>query len=175
VGIGTAIFWGVLMGFFSLIPVSARRSSGSTALWLAVTGHVGKGLLVAAICGICRRSCRQYRPAVLLRNRTHLKRIAAVHQRARRNRGFWFARAGRWTTIVAAAMGVFACTPSIATSWRQRKFKKRKHRGSQSGAASRGVLEYPPNMNEPTKPLEKSKALGSWKNCAGVASRRAAV
>lgn len=50
VGIHAALFWGVLMGFFSLIPVV-----GSALIWvpaaigLAISGHVGKGVALAII------------------------------------------------------------------------------------------------------------------------------
>jgi len=76
VGIGTAIFWGVLMGFFSLIPVVGSALIWvPTALWLAVTGHVGKGLLVAAICGIVAGVADNIVRPLLLRNRTHLNEL----------------------------------------------------------------------------------------------------
>jgi predicted PurR-regulated permease PerM len=48
VGIRASLFWGVMMGFFSLIPVV-----GSALIWvpasigLAVSGHVGKGIALA--------------------------------------------------------------------------------------------------------------------------------
>ncbi len=42
-GIGTAIFWGVLMGFFSLIPVVGSALIWvPAAIWLMITGHIGK-------------------------------------------------------------------------------------------------------------------------------------
>jgi predicted PurR-regulated permease PerM len=50
VGIHAPLFWGVTMGFFSLIPVV-----GSALIWvpaavgLAVSGHVGKGIALALI------------------------------------------------------------------------------------------------------------------------------
>src|SRR5262249_15843575 len=44
-GIGAGIFWGVLMGFFSLVPVVGSALIWvPTAIWLAVTGHLWKGL-----------------------------------------------------------------------------------------------------------------------------------
>jgi predicted PurR-regulated permease PerM len=51
VGIHASLFWGVIMGFFSLIPVV-----GSALIWvpaaigLAVSGHTGKGIALALIC-----------------------------------------------------------------------------------------------------------------------------
>jgi predicted PurR-regulated permease PerM len=52
-GISTPIFWGVMMGSFSLVPVV-----GSAIIWvpaaisLMVGGHVGRGILLAVICGL---------------------------------------------------------------------------------------------------------------------------
>jgi predicted PurR-regulated permease PerM len=52
-GISSPIFWGVLMGFLSLVPVV-----GSSLVWLPaaiglmVTGHLGRGILLAIICGV---------------------------------------------------------------------------------------------------------------------------
>ncbi len=51
VGIHAPLFWGVIMGFFSLIPVA-----GSALIWLpaaiglAVNGHAGKGIALALAC-----------------------------------------------------------------------------------------------------------------------------
>lgn len=50
-GIHSPIFWGVMMGFFSLVPVV-----GSALIWvpasigLAVTGHIGMGVALAIAC-----------------------------------------------------------------------------------------------------------------------------
>ena len=52
-GIHAPIFWGVMMGFFSLVPVV-----GSSLIWvpaaisLMVTGHIGRGILLVVICGL---------------------------------------------------------------------------------------------------------------------------
>jgi predicted PurR-regulated permease PerM len=52
-GIHAAIFWGVMMGFFSLVPVV-----GSSLIWvpaaisLMVGGHVGRGVILVVICGL---------------------------------------------------------------------------------------------------------------------------
>jgi predicted PurR-regulated permease PerM len=50
-GIRASLFWGVIMGFFSLIP-----AVGSALIWipaaigLGVNGHVGKGVALAVVC-----------------------------------------------------------------------------------------------------------------------------
>lgn len=50
-GIRASLFWGVIMGFFSLVPVV-----GSALIWvpaaigLVASGHVGKGITLALVC-----------------------------------------------------------------------------------------------------------------------------
>jgi predicted PurR-regulated permease PerM len=52
-GIHAPIFWGVMMGFFSLVPVV-----GSSLIWapaglsLIFSGHLGHGILLMVICGL---------------------------------------------------------------------------------------------------------------------------
>ena len=52
VGISAPLFWGVLIGFFSLVPVVGSALLWiPAALWLGVSGHWGRALLVVGICG----------------------------------------------------------------------------------------------------------------------------
>src|SRR5262249_9714125 len=52
-GIGSPIFWGVMMGFFSLVPVV-----GSAMIWvpgaisLMLGGHVWHGIALALVCSV---------------------------------------------------------------------------------------------------------------------------
>jgi predicted PurR-regulated permease PerM len=52
-GITAPVFWGVMMGFFSLVPVV-----GSALIWapaaisLIADGHIGAGILVALFCSV---------------------------------------------------------------------------------------------------------------------------
>ena len=52
-GIGSPVFWGVMMGFFSLVPVV-----GSALIWvpavisLMLGGHIAKGIALALICSV---------------------------------------------------------------------------------------------------------------------------
>jgi predicted PurR-regulated permease PerM len=52
-GISAPVFWGVMMGFFSLVPVV-----GSALIWapaainLIVQGHIGAGILLAVFCSV---------------------------------------------------------------------------------------------------------------------------
>lgn len=52
VGLGSPIFWGVVMGFLSLLPVvGAWPVWIPAAIWLFSTGHAGRGVLLVLICG----------------------------------------------------------------------------------------------------------------------------
>ncbi len=52
VGITSAVFWGVLMGFLSLLPVvGAWPVWVPAAIYLFSTGHAGRGIILIAICG----------------------------------------------------------------------------------------------------------------------------
>jgi predicted PurR-regulated permease PerM len=52
-GVQAPLFWGVMMGFFSFVPVV-----GSSLIWvpaaigLIAGGHVGRGILLVLICGL---------------------------------------------------------------------------------------------------------------------------
>jgi predicted PurR-regulated permease PerM len=52
VGLGSPIFWGAVMGFLSLLPVvGAWPIWIPGAIWLFSTGHPGRAILLALICG----------------------------------------------------------------------------------------------------------------------------
>lgn len=52
VGLGSAVFWGVMMGFLSLLPViGAWPIWIPAAVYLFSTGHTGRALALIAICG----------------------------------------------------------------------------------------------------------------------------
>ena len=52
VGLNSALFWGVLMAFLSLLPVVGSWPVWiSAAIWLFSTGHSGRALVLVAICG----------------------------------------------------------------------------------------------------------------------------
>ena len=108
VGIGTGIFWGVLMGFFSLVPVVGSALIWvPAALWLALTGHVWRGLLVLLICGgIAGVADNIVRP-LLLRNRTHLNELLLFVSVLGGIEVFGLLGLVAGPTILAAAMGIF--------------------------------------------------------------------
>ena len=50
-GIGSPVFWGVMMGFCSLLPVIGSSIIWLPAsIWLMAEGHLAKGIFVIAIC-----------------------------------------------------------------------------------------------------------------------------
>src|ERR1039458_8836152 len=52
VGLGSPIFWGVLMAFLSLLPVvGAWPVWIPAAIWLFSTGHGGRAVILIVICG----------------------------------------------------------------------------------------------------------------------------
>jgi predicted PurR-regulated permease PerM len=52
VGLGSPIFWGVVMGFLSLLPVVGAWPVWIPAvIWLFSTGHAGRAIILIGICG----------------------------------------------------------------------------------------------------------------------------
>jgi predicted PurR-regulated permease PerM len=107
-GIGTAIFWGVLMGFFSLVPVVGSALIWVPAgFWLAFTGHPWKGLLVGLICGGVAGVADNIVRPLLLRNRTHLNELLLFVSVLGGIEVFGLLGLVAGPTVLAAAMGVF--------------------------------------------------------------------
>lgn len=48
-GLGAPVFWGVIMGFFSLLPLGAWIVWMPVAIWLLLTGEIGRGIALLAI------------------------------------------------------------------------------------------------------------------------------
>jgi predicted PurR-regulated permease PerM len=108
VGVETALFWGVLIAFFSLVPVVGSALIWvPTALWLAFTGHIGKGLIIAVICGGVAGVADNIIRPLLLRNRTHLNELLLFISVLGGIQVFGLLGIVAGPTIVAAAMGVF--------------------------------------------------------------------
>lgn len=108
VGVGAGIFWGVLMGFFSLLPVVGSALIWlPAAVWLAISGHVWKGLIIAAICGGVSTVADNIVRPLLLRNRTHLNELLLFISVLGGIEVFGLLGLVAGPTIVAAAMGVF--------------------------------------------------------------------
>jgi predicted PurR-regulated permease PerM len=108
VGISSPIFWGVLIAFFSLVPVvGSALIWGPAALWLGFTGHWGKALLVAVICGGVSTVADNIVRPMLLRNRTRLNELLLFIGVLGGLEAFGLLGLVAGPTIVAAAMGVF--------------------------------------------------------------------
>jgi predicted PurR-regulated permease PerM len=48
-GLGAPVFWGVIMAFFSLLPLGAWIVWTPVAIWLLLTGETGRGIALLAI------------------------------------------------------------------------------------------------------------------------------
>lgn len=108
VGISAPIFWGVLIAFFSLVPVvGSALIFGPAALWLLFTGHWGKALIVVAICGGVSTIADNIVRPLLLRNRTRLNELLLFLGVLGGLEAFGLLGLVVGPTIVAAAMGVF--------------------------------------------------------------------
>jgi len=107
-GISTPVFWGVLIAFFSLVPVvGSALIWGPVALWLGFTGHWGKALLVVAICGGVSSVADNIVRPLLLRNRTRLNELLLFIGVLGGLEAFGLLGLVAGPTIVAAAMAVF--------------------------------------------------------------------
>ena len=107
-GIGTGIFWAVLIGFFSLVPVVGSALIWvPAALWLALTGHVWRGLLVLLICGGVAGVADNIIRPLLLRNRTHLNELLLFVSVLGGIEVFGLLGLVAGPTILAAGIGIF--------------------------------------------------------------------
>jgi predicted PurR-regulated permease PerM len=107
-GISSPIFWGVLIAFFSLVPVvGSALIWGPAALWLGFSGHWGKALLVVVICGGVSTVADNIVRPMLLRNRTRLNELLLFIGVLGGLEAFGLLGLVAGPTIVAAAMGVF--------------------------------------------------------------------
>lgn len=108
VGITSPIFWGVLIAFFSLVPVVGSALIWVPgALWLGFSGHWGKGLVVVLICGGVATVADNILRPLLLRNRTRLNELLLFISVLGGIEVFGLLGLVAGPTIVAAAMGVF--------------------------------------------------------------------
>jgi predicted PurR-regulated permease PerM len=107
-GISSPIFWGVLIAFFSLVPVvGSALIWGPAALWLGFNGHWGRAILIVAICGGVSTIADNIVRPMLLRNRTRLNELLLFIGVLGGLEAFGLLGLVAGPTIVAAAMGVF--------------------------------------------------------------------
>jgi predicted PurR-regulated permease PerM len=99
---------GVLIAFFSIVPVVGSALIWIPAVvWLAVSGHWGKAIVVAAICGgVAGVADNLVRP-LLLRNRTRLNDLLLFISILGGLNAFGLLGLVAGPTIVAAALAVF--------------------------------------------------------------------
>jgi predicted PurR-regulated permease PerM len=107
-GISSPIFWGVLIAFFSLVPVvGSALIWGPAALFLAFSGHWGRAIAVVVICGGVAGIADNIVRPLLLRNRTHLNELLLFLGVLGGLEVFGLLGLVIGPAIVAAAMGVF--------------------------------------------------------------------
>ena len=107
-GLPAPVFMGVLIAFFSIVPVVGSALIWIPAVvWLAVSGHWGKAIVVAAICGgVAGVADNLVRP-LLLRNRTRLNDLLLFISILGGLDAFGLLGLVAGPTIVAAALAVF--------------------------------------------------------------------
>ncbi len=107
-GLPAPVFMGVLIAFFSIVPVVGSALIWfPAAVWLALSGHWGKAIVVAAICGgVAGVADNLVRP-LLLRNRTRLNDLLLFISILGGLDAFGLLGLVAGPTIVAAALGVF--------------------------------------------------------------------
>lgn len=65
-GVGAPVFWGVIMAFFALLPLGAGVVWGPVAVWLLLTGQVGRSIALIVIgAGVIGLIDNLLRPALL--------------------------------------------------------------------------------------------------------------
>lgn len=107
-GISTPIFWGVVIGFCSLVPVVGSALVWvPAALWLGLSGHWGRALIVVSICGVLATFADNIARPLLLRNRTRLNELLLFISVLGGIEVFGLLGIVAGPTIFAAAMGVF--------------------------------------------------------------------
>ncbi len=107
-GLGTPVFMGVLIAFFSIVPVVGSALIWvPAALWLGFNGHWGKAVLLVAICGGVAGVADNFVRPLLMRNRTRLNDLLLFISILGGLDAFGLLGLVAGPTILAAAMGVF--------------------------------------------------------------------
>jgi len=107
-GIPTPIFWGVVIAFFSLVPVVGSALVWVPGLlWLGFAGHWGKAFVVLLICGGVSTIADNIVRPLLLSNRTRLNDLLLFIGVIGGLEVFGLLGLVAGPTILAAAMGVF--------------------------------------------------------------------
>jgi predicted PurR-regulated permease PerM len=106
-GLGAPVFMGVLIAFFSIVPVVGSALIWvPAALWLGINGHWGKALLLVAICGGVAGVADNFARPLLMRNRTRLNDLLLFISILGGLEVFGLLGLVAGPTILAAALGV---------------------------------------------------------------------
>jgi predicted PurR-regulated permease PerM len=77
VGIGAPIFWALVMSFMSLLPiVGAWPVWLPAAIWLLVSGRIGEGVLLLAVCGGIAGTADNFLRPLLMSGRSRLSGLS---------------------------------------------------------------------------------------------------
>jgi predicted PurR-regulated permease PerM len=108
VGNASPLLWGVVIAFFSLVPVVGSALIWvPAAFWIGINGHWGKAIVILVICGgVAGIADNVVRP-LLLRNRTRLNELVLFVALLGGIKVFGLLGIVAGPTIMAAAMGVF--------------------------------------------------------------------
>jgi predicted PurR-regulated permease PerM len=107
-GISSPLFWGVVIAFFSLVPVVGSALIWvPAALWLGFSGHWGKALVIAVMLGAVATIADNIVRPLLLRNRTRLNELFLFIGVLGGLQVFGLLGLVVGPTIIAAAMGIF--------------------------------------------------------------------
>jgi predicted PurR-regulated permease PerM len=106
-GLGAPVFWGVVMAFFSLLPIGAGIVWLPVAIWLLLTGSVGRGvtLMVVGI-GVIGLVDNVLRP-MLLSGRTRLNGLLVFVSLLGGISAFGFLGLVLGPVIMATTIGMF--------------------------------------------------------------------
>lgn len=107
-GLSAPVFMGVLVGFFSIVPVVGSGLVWvPAALWLGLTGHWGKALVVLALSGGVASVADSLVRPLLLRNRTRLNDLLLFISILGGLDAFGLLGLVVGPTVIAAALAVF--------------------------------------------------------------------
>jgi predicted PurR-regulated permease PerM len=107
-GLSAPVFMGVLIAFFSIVPVVGSALVWfPAAMWLILQGHWGKALIVFAISGGVASVADNIVRPLLLRNRTRLNDLLLFISILGGLDAFGLLGLVVGPTVVAAALGVF--------------------------------------------------------------------
>ena len=79
-GLGAPVFWGVIMAFFSLLPLGAWIVWMPVSVWLLLTGEIGRGITLMVVGAARHQHDRQFSPPHLAERTDADEWASGVHQ-----------------------------------------------------------------------------------------------